>query len=215
MISFILPILNRQDLVAQFFAESIPWQTKPHEVIIVDNGSHFTTVRYLDFLASVDKEHRIRVIHNVENIGFGPGNNQGALVSKGDILVFTQTDVVIHEDVTSMLELLKSDILYGDKLYDYDTGWNKFGDVIVPYLGGYFITCTRETWFKIGGFDPIYVPADFEDVDLSYTTVKMGIQLKQLSMRMTHRSGGTWSQFPNRNEVTLKNRALFAKKWSL
>jgi len=213
MISFILTVLNRQDLVAQFFIESLTRQTKLCEVILVDNGSHNTTSRYLDFLASVDKEYGTKVIHNIENTGFGPGNNQGALEAKGDILVFTQPDVILHEDVVPSLKVLEPDILYGDKLYNYDTGWNKFGDVVVSYLGGHFISCTRETWFKIGGFDPIYAPADFEDVDLSYTAVKMGIRLEQLNLRMTHLGGATWSQFPDRLEVTNRNRIKFAQKW--
>jgi GT2 family glycosyltransferase len=214
MISFILTVYNRQDLLSSFF-ERMPKQTIEHEWIIVDNGSGAATRQLEYWLQS--QYPNVTIISNETNTGFGPANNQGVAHAKYDTLVLTQPDVTFHGDVSKYVGgNLYDYILYGHQLLNYDTGWNRFGDLVVPYLTGYFLACTRPTWNTIGGFDPIYWPADFEDVDLSYTAVLKNITLKQIDVPISHAHfGSTWSQFDDREKYTRVNRARFALKWNL
>lgn len=211
MISFVLTVLNRPDMLVKFF-EYMPKQSAEHEWVLVDNHSE-TATKQLEYWL-VDHYKNLTLIENDKNEGFGVGNNIGVQASKGDTIVLTQPDVVFKGDVTVYLQGLLHGYLYGHQLLPYDTGWNRFGDTVVPYLTGYFLAFTRETWDQLGGFDPIYYPADYEDVDLSYTATRCGMPLKTLDVPISHNNfGSTWAQFNNREETTKANRKKFALKW--
>lgn len=211
MVSIIIVTYGRADLIAKFLS-NLPVMAHLHELVIVDNKPDEAVRRVLEGFAM----HRpVQLAFNSENVGFGPACNQGATLAQYDTFVFTQPDVTILEDITAKVQNLEDNILYGARLLSGNTGWNKFGNVIVPYLEGYFIACTRTTWNVIGGFDPGIVPADFEDVDLSYTAAQKGVQLKQLDVQVVHRPGGHWNGNPQRRTITEKNRTFFANKWGL
>jgi len=212
VISFILTVLNRPDNLGKFF-QYMPKQSLEHEWIVVDNGSEATTKQLEYWLQQ--RYPNLTLIENEHNEGFAAGNNMGVPLAKGETLVFTQPDVEFKADVTRYIDgTLLDNVLYGHQLLNYDTGWNRFGDVVVPYLTGYFIACTSKTWALLGGFDELYYPADFEDVDLSYKATQLGMPLKVLDVPVSHNHfGSTWSQFPNREKTTKKNRRLFAAKW--
>ncbi len=216
IISIILTVFNKSALVNGFFLQKAV-QILPHEFIIVDNGSRKATKGVLDYLAQM--VDNIRVVYNDSNLGFGVANNIGAIHAHGEILVFTQPDVQLKGDITTLLsENVVDGKLYGHVLYDHDTGWNVFRKdgqkVTVPYLAGYFLACTMNTWEELGGFDPIYWPADFEDVDLSYTATQKGIELVTLPFTISHPNfGSTWAQFDDRVGYTIKNRTKFMDKW--
>ena len=211
MVSIIVVTYGRPDLIAKFLG-NLPVMAHPHELVIVDNKPDEAVRRVLEGFAM----HRpVQLVFNSENVGFGPACNQGAILAQYGTLVFTQPDVTVLEDITKKVQDLEDNVLYGARLLSGNTGWNKFGDVIVPYLEGYFIACTRTTWTSIGGFDPEIVPADFEDVDLSYTAAQKGVQLKQLDVQVVHRPGGHWNGDPQRRTITKSNRAYFAHKHGL
>ena len=62
---------------------------EPHEVIVVDNGSHDGTV---DFLRRV---RGVRLIANRQNRGFAGGCNQGMVAARGDLLLLLNNDCVV------------------------------------------------------------------------------------------------------------------------
>jgi GT2 family glycosyltransferase len=121
---------------------------------------------------------RLTVVDIEDNIGFGPANNQGVLAASGENLVFISNDVVPAGDyITPILEALKLNPqdLIGAELFDFDTGWNRFGAAPhIPYLGGWCVATTDCAWQELGGWDERFVPCDYEDVDLSLTAVTMG-----------------------------------------
>jgi glycosyltransferase involved in cell wall biosynthesis len=218
VISFIVPVLNKPALVIDFLkgltVHCVRYGT--YEVVFVDNGSDDLTYRALEGLKQRFAPC-VEVVHNERNEGFGPANNKGAEYARGDVLVFTQPDVTFHGDVIEPLQQVKNGYLYGARLLDRDTGWNRFGKTVVPYLEGWFLCCTATSWNEVGGFDPRYVPADFEDVDLSWHWVQKGHALIQLNLPVSHDHMGAsaWSQFTGREQVTIRNRDLFAEKWGL
>ena len=216
IISIILTVFNKGALVNGFFLRKVA-QVGVHEFVIVDNGSRKATTGVLKYLS--EQFDNVRVVYNDKNLGFGVANNIGARHAHGDILVFTQPDVQLRGDVTALLiDNVIDGKLYGHVLYDHDTGWNVFHKdghkVTVSYLAGYFLACTPNTWKELGGFDPIYWPADFEDVDLSYTSKQKGIELVTLPFPISLPNfGSTWAQFDNRVEYTMRNRMKFINKW--
>jgi len=64
------------------------------EIILADDGSTDGGATTLD--RPVDR--RVQVVRSEENIGRGPIRNLGAAVATGEILVFVDSDVVVHPD---------------------------------------------------------------------------------------------------------------------
>jgi GT2 family glycosyltransferase len=158
-------------------------------------------------------------IRNDENRGFGPANNQGAEIARGDVLVFLSNDVVLRGDYVTPIEdrLSQSpDVLIGAQLYNYDTGWNRFNGRTIPYLAGWCLACTLKTWRVLGGFDERYVPCDYEDIDLSMTAAENSIELAEITLPLEHAFGqSAQSLAGGRGAVTYRNRDLFMEKWAL
>lgn len=217
-ISVVVPVFNTPNLVQSFWDQFM--YKGELEFVFVDNGSDKPTADALRALRQANLGASIQIIRNAFNLGFGPANNLGAAAATGRILVFTQLDVAVKGDLRLACKYVKEGTLYGARLLANDTGWNNFNGRIVPYLEGYFLACTRTTWDLIGGFDPQYFPADFEDVDLSFAATQKGVPLSMLIGAKTehnHPGQAGWSQYKDekREAVTLRNRSLFRKKWSL
>lgn len=220
MISFIVPVFNESNMVFKFLqnvAGTQPWDE--YEVLFVDNGSQQPTQQVLTMLKQ-RYTPIVQVVRNERNEGFGPANNIGAEHAQNSILVFTQPDVDFEGSVVPAVQRAvdNDDTLYGARLLASNTGWNSFGELVIPYIEGWFIACTKSCFQRLGGFDPIYVPADFEDIDLSYTAVKAGMQLQELKLPVAHRHMGAsgWDQLNvNRGAITTQHRELFRKKWGL
>jgi len=217
-VSLIIPIYNAETELIRFWSRL--HSNAPYEVILIDNASDTTTKAVLRVCENRPQQDvSLCVVTNTENTGFGPANNQGAALAEYDTLVFTQTDVEFHRDVLSdvLVQVDGHDDLFGARLLDYNTGWNTFGDQTFPYLEGWFLACHKDTWDRIGGFDPRYVPADFEDVDLATTAISKGVALKQLNVAVQHNHPGkSWETSKlDRQQVTIRNQQLFKQKWGL
>jgi len=212
MVSFLIVTYFRSDLVARFFARMAE-QSLPHEFVVVDNDSDISTRNTLKSIVGLRKN--INVHYNTVNIGFGPACNMATEHAGGNVFVFTQPDVILLEDVAAKVrDTVIDGVLYGHQLHTGDTGWNKFGNEVFPYLNGHFLACTRNTWNAIGGFDPRYWPIDYEDVDLSVTASRAGILLRTIDVKIQHDTGAHW-RHGSREATTQANKILFAEKWNL
>lgn len=92
LISFIVPVYNRQDLLRQCL-ESLGATTEgvAHEVILVDDGSTDGT---RDFVASLSPAHR--VLLNERNLGFAGSNNRAAAEARGCVLGLLNSDLILR-----------------------------------------------------------------------------------------------------------------------
>lgn len=218
MVTVITPVWNKSELTHRFLFKN--WTLYRHRLdisfVIVDNGSTDNTPRILSQWRET-MGSRLTVIVLPDNIGFGPGNNKGVEVASDDVLIFVSNDVIPKGDyITPIVQVVKDNVLIGPQLLDYDTGWNKFGDTLIPYMAGWCLACNRTTWDKLGGFDERFVPCDYEDIDLSYTAQQKGIELKAIGLPLQHMFGQSAVNLNGgREKTTLKNQALFKAKWEL
>ncbi len=67
---------------------------KDFEIIIVDNGSTDSSVKYLKSL----KNEKIKTLFLDKNYGFGIGNNRGFEIAKGKFIVIINNDTEVKED---------------------------------------------------------------------------------------------------------------------
>jgi O-antigen biosynthesis protein len=217
--SIILPVYNRYDLTNSFLMNL--YKAVPHlsegEVIVVSDGSTDETMGGLNWWKSTVFKHKgFQVFYSEFNRGFGAANNTGASLARSNNLIFISNDVIVKEDfVTKALGKLAEDNrqLLGNEVYTTDVGWNKYGDCIVPYIAGYFFACTCLIWEELGGFDPLYGKATFEDIDISLTAISKGIKLTQCQFALQHLVGGTARMDEARMALTKHNQQLFIQKW--
>lgn len=175
--------------------------------------------------SSYGSKFPIRFINTEENVGFLRASNYGMQLVAGlestkdtDIILLLSTDVNIsYPFIPQIKELIEynPESLVGGVLYSTSTGWNDFGSSgIKPYLEGWLLASTVIGWRELGYFDERYVPATFEDVDLSTTALSLGYELIPLNNPALHHLGGKSMNYTeSRNELTKTNRKKYASKW--
>lgn len=99
MTSIIIVTYNRLDLIKKCLAAVTNNAPKDSEIIIVDNNSSEGVVKFVK-----DNYPKIKVLANKKNTGFAVGNNQGVRASKGDNLLFLNTDAFLEPNTIEILE---------------------------------------------------------------------------------------------------------------
>jgi len=99
VVSIVIVNFNTRDLLRSCL-NTIPLGAKDlsHEVIVVDNGS-------TDGSAEMIKTHfpQVKMLKNEENLGFSRASNLGAATSRGDALLFLNSDTLVREKAISLL----------------------------------------------------------------------------------------------------------------
>jgi GT2 family glycosyltransferase/glycosyltransferase involved in cell wall biosynthesis len=213
-----------------------------HEVIVVDDGSTDDTVEYVQ-----REFPEVRVVALPRNLRFAGANNAGARVARGDVLVFLNNDMQVspgflapllkhfeHPAVfaaTARLQMKPRRVAGG---YIEETGLvrARFEDgffvlqhdqpiteepVQVLYAGGGSSAVRRDRFFELGGFDRLFRPFYFEDLDISYRAQKHGWQVvyePKSMMVHAHRQTNSPENFPGGyvDRMFGKNSLLFTWK---
>ena len=214
--SIVIPVLSQAALTHDCL-NSIIEKTAPgtYEVIVVDNGSDDHT-QYM--LAGVDG---LRVIRNETNVGFVGACNQGAAAARGEFVLFLNNDtVVLRGWLEALLQTFEygrfvgavgAKLIYpngrlqeaGGIIWSDGEGWNyghnenpeapEYGYVReVDYCSGACLLVRRSVFEVLGGFDPRYAPAYYEDTDLAFRLREHGYRvLFQPAARVVHFGGAT------------------------
>ena len=98
------------------------------ELVAVDDGSSDGSGERLDELAK--SEHRLRVLHFVENCGQSAGLDAGFRHARGHLIALLDADLQTYpEDLPKLLDMLDSegaDAVVGIRAERQDTGWRRF-----------------------------------------------------------------------------------------
>jgi GT2 family glycosyltransferase len=192
-VSVIILNFNKSDLTKKCL-ESV-WENTfgfRYEIVVVDNGSTPDEVRAL-----VDAGSHFRLIKLPENYHFGDGSNIGAQHSRGRYLVFLNNDAFVRSNwlkpLIHTLENYPDAGAAGSRFFSPDgqlqevggfineVGQNiqvgtikpyhpreEFETRIVDYCSAACLALSKKLFDELGGFDPIYSPAYFEDVDICF-----------------------------------------------
>ena len=213
-----------------------------HEVIVVDDASSDDTV---DFVRR--EFPQVRLVALRRNVRFASANNAAARVATGDVLVFLNNDMLVKADfLRPLLSAFEDPTVFaatariemaprwvgGGVVRETGLVRARFEDgffvleheepiweerVRVVYAGGGSSAVRRDRFFELGGFDRVFRPFYFEDLDVSYRAQKMGWQVVyEPKSRMVHKHRQTNSpeNFPG-GYVDLmfgKNSLLFTWK---
>jgi len=209
---------------------------EPYEVIVVDNGSSDETVARLAELEGA------KVIFNPENRGFGPASNQGAEAARGRNVVFLNSDAIVSAGwLGPLLETLESAAWVGavvprflhedgslqeaGALLGQDGTVLTYGDRdrperlryrfrrVVDFGGGACMLVRRADFKAVGGFDPQYAPAYYEDADLCFRLALHGrLTMYEPRAMVTHVRYGSGG-LARAAELSARNRAQFVSRW--
>lgn len=216
-VSIVIPAFNHYDLLHQVLFDIYKNCNSVNEVVVVNDASTET-----DVITGLDWwKHGgmlpVREIRSQTNKGFLLSANVGLMKATGDIKILLSTDVRVKGDLVQAVSLaLKENPkrLVGGIIYSQDTGWNKFGKKIFPYVEGWLLATIADGWEALGYLDAIYVPNDFEDVDLSTKALSMGYELVTVPEGTAiHMGGGSIGYSPEREALTKINQRKFKDKW--
>lgn len=228
MISIIIPFYQRYDLIMRRMLEIHTHIHHPNndiEILMVNNGSDPAKVEEgnIYYWQKMVGWFSVRYLTWEKNVGFGGAMNRGAEAANGDNLIFLSDDVRISGDFLPLIVNKLNDdptSLVGGEMVWWPAGWNEFEvdgkPVVVPYLNGWLLACRKEVWKESGGFDPIYYPYDYEDVDLSTRWHEMGYNLVALNTPLLSHIGGATISTLDANRVarTQQHRQKYIMKWN-
>lgn len=145
------------------------------------------------------------VITPREPHGFAGSNNLGMTFTTADVVVFVNNDV---EGDPAWLDRVRADVAPGG-LFGPSVGHQRLSGVPVPYVEGWCVAATRETWERVGPWDAERFPKPYwEDVELSIRAVQRDVTLHRAPWPLRHLGGvststvpGAWDGFEGQREV--------------
>lgn len=211
------------------------------EVIIADDcstdKSRDVTSR---FIKNADnKSIKIATVYNNDKKerGFAKNVNRGARVATGDILILLNTDVAPKKDFLAPLlrrfdeeqvfavGCMDESIEDGKKvLRGRGVGYFKNGFLVhsrgevdktdTLWVSGGSGAFRKKIWDKLGGFDELYNPFYWEDIDISYRALKSGYKIyfeKYSIVVHEHEEGSIKKKFKGNfiKKISYRNQMIF------
>lgn len=168
-ISVIIPVYNEEDVIGDCLESLIKQSFTNFEIIIVDDGS---SDRTLDTLKKVNLKGLELSINKQNHLGTGAARNLGAKYSKGEILVFVDSDMTFDK---YFIEKLVEPIIKGKtkgtfskeeyvsnwdnvwaRCWNVNEGWenNKRHSKNYPDIQPVFRAILKSEFKRVNGFTP-------------------------------------------------------------
>jgi len=212
------------------------------EIIVVDDASQDDSVSWLTSFANeyTTKELKLIIIQNETNKGFSHTANRGAANATGEFIVFLNTDVYPKKSfiensiphfkdqnvfaVGFMDESIEGGkaVLRGSGISLWHKGFylHKKGDITAnktDWVSGGSGIFRRKVFEKLQGFNTIYDPFYWEDIDLSYRAKKLGytVVFEPRSIVIhEHEKGAIMSKYSKQDvrRISYRNQFIFVWK---
>lgn len=201
----------------------------PYEVIVVDNASPDASGALVRLRTT-----GVRFVVNDHNLGFGGGMNQAVGLARADAVCLLNPDVVVGpgwaEPLLAALDTEPRLAAVSPVLLDPDGGIQEAGATVdatghtnpitdlasaagAHYASAACLVVRRTAFEEVGGFDPRYFPAYFEDVDLALRWRDAGWTVRvEPSVRVVHLKGAT-DTGGAANRLAARNLAVFRERW--
>jgi O-antigen biosynthesis protein len=193
-ISVVIPNYNGEAILKKNLPKIIE-AVGDAEVVVVDDASHDNSLNVL-----ANFKNRIKIINNEKNLGFSSTINRGVKAASGEIIVLLNTDVVPEKGfLLPLLSHFKNSnvfavgcmdksiegekiVLRGRGLGEWKRGFlvhsrGEIDKTDTLWVSGGSGAFRKSIWDKLGGFNPLYGPFYWEDIDLSYRALKSGYKI--------------------------------------
>lgn len=216
LISIIIPVFNAEKTLRECLNAIYSSTYQNFEVIIVDDLS-------TDGFILIAKEFPCTLIHMDEKSGPARARNTGALHAKGEILFFTDSDIIIKEDTLQKIVNAIEGQIAVTGMYARIPYLNRFFSLYHNYYAHrsqketntltfmFHTSCgaIRKDVFKaIGGFNENMRKPTVEDVDFGYRLMENGHRVYlDKSIQVTHFTDYNFSKL-------IKSYFYKSKDWS-
>lgn len=224
--SIVIPTWNGLGLLKKNLPQVAAAAGKRVELVVVDNGSSDGSAAWIkkNFPEAV-------LIGLSRNYGFGPACNLGMEKANAELVVLLNNDVVPEKDFLKPVQKIFAD----KRVFAVSLNEPQFSWAAASFEEGFFhhfpgprtsqthvslwgsggsAVFRREYWRRLGGFDPLYHPFYWEDVDLGFRAWKRGWRvLWEPKAVVHHRHEGTVSRFSPRFVALIKQRNELLFTW--
>jgi GT2 family glycosyltransferase len=237
LVSIVMVTYNGWDWPERSLAAVAEGTPPVYEAIVVDNASWDGTGRLLEELVD-----GITLIRNRRNEGFGPAANRGAAAAQGRYLCFLNPDCLVRTGwLEPLIEALENDPRAGaviPRFLNLDGTVQEAGSVVdrqgwthafgagadpadvehrfrryVDYGSAACLAMPKVVFERAGGFDPRYVPAYCEDVDLSFRIRRQGLRTVYEPRSALIHAGAASTDDLRRARLIERNRRLLLETW--
>lgn len=219
----VIPSFNAYHLLKKNLPQVLKNSPQVGKIIIVNDGSTDDTLKIKKL------SPKIKIISNKKNLGFPKAVNQGFKASKADLVVLINNDVLPQVDyIKNTLKYFKNSntfaVTFNEKhsswpqvcwkngKYQYTQGKDKTRAIYSAWASGGSAIFNRKIWNKLGGFNEIYSPGYWEDIDISWRAWKQGYKtIWEPTARVIHQHESTFKKL-NQNYINLvkqRNELLF------
>jgi GT2 family glycosyltransferase len=228
LISAIVPTLGARARLERHLPSvcaSLEAAGQPWEVIVVDDGAGLETA-----------PAPARLVSPPRSGGYGPAVNAGAAAAAGDLLLILNDDVELEPSTVRLLRdaLLAEEGVFavaprivsplarcgdeGGKSAAWRAGLLEIAEAPAEaphptlYAVGCCFLCRRQAFLGLGGYDDVYAPFFWEDVDLGYRAWRSGLaSLHVPGARCQHEGSATIGARPmsERQRAFHRSAALF------
>jgi len=186
-ISIVIPSFNSSQTISHCLQSILSSDYKSIEVIVVDDLSD-------DNSPEIISRFPCRLIRLERHCGTSTARNTGAINSRGEFILFMDSDCVLKRETLSMIDNtirdVGRDVVIGGtySTTPYDQGFfNQFQAVFVnyfetkkpddpDYVAAHAMVINREVFIKSGGFPERFMPI-IEDVEFSHRLKRQGCRL--------------------------------------
>ena len=231
MISVVIPAYKNHNEFLKKLKNNLSYLNNCEIIIVNDNPEKSLKQELKPF-------KNIILLENKKNLGFSQTINHGVAKAKEEYVMLLNDDVVLHdESFLAAVKYFKKDpqlfavsfsqkekdgsivgknVVYwknglffhqkADNLTFGDNGWAEGGACIID----------KQKFQKLGGFDPIYSPFYWEDIDLCYRAKKAGYKiLFDPNIMVEHHHESTIGKYFSKDYVktiAFRNQFLFIWK---
>jgi len=240
-VTIVIPVYNQVDFTLACLASIQQHSDEiPYEIVVVDDSSTDATSETINSIPGVV------YLRNEGNAGFITSCNRGAETARGQYLLFLNNDTIVTSgwlksllqtfDLEPQAGLVGSKLVYPDGrlqeaggiIWRDGTGWNrgKFQDPKEPkynylrevdYCSAASIMIPKALFQDLGGFDPKYAPAYYEDTDLAFKVAQSGRKVLYQPLSVVNHyegiTGGTDLSTGTKKHQGI-NRATFQATWA-
>lgn len=238
-LSIIIPNYERPDLTfASVIAVLGAAISEPFEILVVDNGSSEASYSRLHAM-----DLPVRMMRLTESYPYGVANNLAAEGARGRILLLLNNDAFLTQGVVGrlMTELADESVGAAGPAFRFPDGtlqeigmfvavngatmtprlngfsWDLPCAMDVDYVSGACLAVRRSDFMAIGGFDPAFEPAYYEDVDLCLRLRAIGKTTRLAADVVVFHILSASSSDPNmaklRSDHSSRNRHVFMSRW--
>jgi GT2 family glycosyltransferase len=215
-VSVVIPLYGGEDDIRGCLESLTACADLLRDIVVVDNASPDRAAEVAESFPwpSETAGTPLRVVRMGSNAGFAAACNRGASETRGDILLFLNSDTVVPrvglERLIEALERSGSIAAAGPYtnyaghfqriaptytsldtlgLFAEDFAARSAEDVDTDMLVGFCLAIRRNVWDEVGGFDEAFGLGTFEDNDLCYRIRRAGYRLVAAARSFVHHHG--------------------------